>query len=161
MTVEYARLHLSQMDKSGNKKSYQSEFTALRNAIARCHRETDPSYADYGARGIYVFDDWRHRDLGFDRFLAHVGPKPSSDLWLDRLNNDAGYIPGNVAWRTVSQQNKNKRSWAVVISIVGVSKSLKKWSDLSGVDPTTIRSRIKSRRPEGDWLHVGRLPKRG
>lgn len=87
---------------------YKSEYQALINARSRCTNPNVPCFADYGGRGIKVHPDWCGRG-GFDRFLAHIGPKPSPSLTLDRLDNDKGYEPGNVAWRSRKDQMANRR----------------------------------------------------
>jgi hypothetical protein len=45
----------------------------------------------------------------FAAFYRHVGSKPSSDLSIDRLNNNGSYKSGNLAWRSASEQVRNRR----------------------------------------------------
>lgn len=63
---------------------------------------------DYSGRGIAVCSEWKGVG-GFERFLAHIGPRPSSEHSLDRIDNDSGYAPGNVRWATRSVQAFNRR----------------------------------------------------
>lgn len=98
-----------------NNKLYRSEYYALHGAIQRCHCVTHFNYPTYGGRGLTVCDDWRKRG-GFDAFLEHIGPKPSPDLTLDRIDNDRGYHPGNVRWVTMAEQAANRRSNAAAIA---------------------------------------------
>jgi len=74
----------------------------------RCHNPSHAASRYYGGRGITVADEWRDN---FTAFYAHIGPKPSPDHSLDRINNDGNYQPGNVRWATWSQQNKNRRPY--------------------------------------------------
>ena len=62
--------------------------------------------ANYWDRGIRVCEAWQN---DFMAFYNHIGPKPSPELSLDRIDNDRGYEPGNVRWATRSQQMKNRR----------------------------------------------------
>lgn len=142
------------------KQKYQSEDKALINAIHRCHSPHNAAYKNYGARGIKVCDEWRNPTTGFQDFIDHIGPKPSPSLSLDRLDNDKGYEPGNVAWRTRREQNLNRRTFAQKVTIAGEVRTLEEWGQISGVDATTIRSRIVGGRAEHEWLHKGRLPHR-
>ncbi len=103
------------IQKGGNKarysfkKEYHAEYQALINAIHRCHNPEHRSYHNYGARGIEVCKAWLE-EMGFYKFLEHVGPRPSEDHSLDRINNDKGYEPRNVRWtdRTTQQNNRRK-----------------------------------------------------
>jgi hypothetical protein len=51
----------------------------------RCEQPSHDSYQYYGGRGIRVCDRWRDC---FDNFLADMGPKPSPDHSIDRIDND-------------------------------------------------------------------------
>ena len=91
-----------------NRLTYKSEYTALANAGQRCANPNDSSYKDYGARGITVHSSWRGEG-GFQRFMEHIGPKPSPELTLDRIDNDKGYEPNNVRWASRKEQLMNRR----------------------------------------------------
>jgi hypothetical protein len=66
------------------------------------------NYRYYGARGITVCDRWAGSN-SFPEFYADVGPRPSPDHSIDRIDNAGNYEPANVRWATLSEQNKNKR----------------------------------------------------
>lgn len=91
-----------------NRDKYKSEYQAIVNARSRCSNPLAIDYHNYGGRGITVHPDWCGKG-GFDRFLAHIGPKPHPDLTLDRIDNDKGYEPGNVRWTTRQVQFRNRR----------------------------------------------------
>lgn len=79
------------------------EYTAFQNAKNRCHREADPRFHAYGARGIAMkFKDFRE-------FYAHIGPRPTPDHTLDRIDTNKSYEPGNVRWLLAKDQPKTKR----------------------------------------------------
>ena len=84
------------------------EFSVYRNMIARCYIKSSSHYENYGGRGIRVFAEWRGRG-GFERWLRHIGPRPSESHSIDRINNNRDYEPGNVRWATDAQQSRNKR----------------------------------------------------
>jgi hypothetical protein len=84
------------------------EHRAWAGMIARCTNPSGPAFAHYGGRGITVAPEWIGPG-GFERFYAHVGPKPSPKHSIDRIDNDGGYRPGNVRWATQGQQMRNTR----------------------------------------------------
>lgn len=73
----------------------------------RCRNLASRDYPNYGGRGISVCDRWRN---SFDNFMADMGPKPSLEHSLDRINNSGNYEPSNCRWATRPDQNINKRS---------------------------------------------------
>ncbi len=73
----------------------------------RCHDPRNNRYAEYGARGITVCEEWRN---DFAAFFAHVGERPSVKHSIDRIDVNRVYEPGNVRWASIVQQANNKRS---------------------------------------------------
>jgi hypothetical protein len=83
-----------------------SEYRIWCGMIQRCTNPNVKAFGRYGGRGIRVCDEWRN---SFETFLAHVGPRPSTDYSIDRYpNKDGNYEPGNVRWATQSEQCLNK-----------------------------------------------------
>lgn len=85
---------------------YRSEYVAWANMRARCTRPVHRDWHNYGSRGITVCASWL---TSFAAFIEHIGPKPSPELSLDRIDNDGHYEPGNVRWATNAQQQANRR----------------------------------------------------
>lgn len=91
------------------------EYTAWLNLKRRCTDPNHPSWKDYGGRGITVCDAWL---ASFAAFLGDVGQRPSPLHTIDRLDNDKGYEPGNCAWRTRREQQRNRRAVKLTFAIV-------------------------------------------
>jgi len=71
--------------------------------MRRCANPKHPRWADYGGRGIkFLF-------TSFQQWLDELGPRPSTQHSVDRIDNNRHYEPGNMRWATRSQQNRNRR----------------------------------------------------
>lgn len=80
----------------------------------RCRNPKRHNYKNYGGRGIKVCGRWND----FRNFVADMGPKPSPNHSLDRIDVNGNYEPSNCRWATIHQQNANQRSNN---NVVGVS----------------------------------------
>lgn len=81
--------------------------------VDRCISEKNPSYHNYGGRGIKVCRDWLN---SFDAFAewalssGYVLNAPQGQYTLDRKDNDKDYSPDNCRWITIQRQQNNKRT---------------------------------------------------
>ena len=85
-----------------------------RSMISRCHNPKTKNYHNYGGRGIAVCDRWREPNgVGCKNYIEDIhtilGPQPSPEHSLDRMDNDGIYIIENMRWATNSEQVKNQR----------------------------------------------------
>lgn len=114
------------------------EYSAWSHMLSRCYTEDNEQFVNYGARGITVCQRWRE---SFSHFLADMGERPSSDLSLDRINNNGNYGRGNCRWATTKEQQRNRRN-NHLITIKGITHCLTEWADVSGVDYRIIAARL-------------------
>ena len=71
----------------------------------RCYNKNNKSFVDYGGRGIKVHP--RYFDM--QNFVDDLGPRPTKEHSLDRIDPDGDYAPGNIRWATHREQIENRR----------------------------------------------------
>lgn len=71
----------------------------------RCHNMQSWAWKWYGGRGIKVCERWDDPAV----FLADMGPRPTQEHTIDRIDCDGDYEPGNCRWATMLEQCRNKR----------------------------------------------------
>jgi hypothetical protein len=76
-------------------KTHAAEYSIWNSMRQRCQNPKIATFKFYGGRGITVCRAWAE---SFDAFLRDVGPRPSPDLVLDRIDKAGNYEPGNVRW---------------------------------------------------------------
>lgn len=115
------------------------EYMIWAGIIQRCENRNLPEYPYYGGRGIRVCDRWRN---SFVNFFDDMGPRPSKDYSIDRINPDGNYTPENCRWITRSENSKrarrNKKSKYVVKGETLVEASMR-----LGCIPEIVYSRIR------------------
>lgn len=120
-------------------KTNTPEFNVWKHMLSRCHNANNKSFKNYGGRGIAVCDQWRK---SFEMFLSDVGPRPSVQHSIERIDNNGNYEAANCKWATRIEQGSNKRN-NVMVTIEGVEKTISEWARNYGVDPRTAWFRHK------------------
>ena len=116
------------------------EYNAWILMKARCHNKNHPRYKEWGGRGIKVCDEWRSTFLSF---YNHIGPRPSPNHSIDRINGDKGYEPGNIRWATAKEQSNNRPTWCHYLTFNGRTLNTTQWSEELGITREKIKDRIR------------------
>lgn len=107
--------------------------------IQRTRNPNNPNYADYGGRGIGVYDLW----LTFEPFQIWALKSGYTDsLTIDRIDNNKGYSPDNCRWVDRKKQSRNRRS-SHMLTYQGETKTLGEWAEQFGINRTTLARRLK------------------
>lgn len=126
-------------------RSQSSEYRIWHQILRRCCDPKSADYYSYGRRGVKVCDRWRN----FSNFLSDMGPRPSADHSIDRINNDGDYEPGNCRWATPVVQSNNRRSNHIVAAM-GRKLSIAEWARVTGISQFLIAQRINKLGWPGD-----------
>ena len=96
-------------------------FKRWRSMHDRCENVDSRNYKKYGGRGIKVCDEWQEfkpfgewaRANGYDDSLA-----------IDRIDNDGNYEPSNCRWVSLAENNRNRRTVKINMSIAKLMRKL-------------------------------------
>jgi len=61
--------------------------------------------------GVRMAEEWQNDVTAFESFLLSLGPKPTPEHTLDRIDPSGNYEPGNLRWASKSEQSQNRRSF--------------------------------------------------
>jgi hypothetical protein len=123
-----------------------SEYRAFHTAKQRCQNRNDKHFKYYGKRGIkFLFKS-------FPEFLQEVGRRPEG-RWLDRIDNDGNYEPGNLRWATHSESLKNRRMTPKRLRALRKMTPKKLRACLRNL---ILASRVRTRKMTPQWLKACR-----
>lgn len=114
------------------------EYATWSAMRARVQNPNTKNYQGYGGRGITLCERWEK----FENFYEDMGPRPTPQHTLDRIDNDGPYCPENCRWATVTEQAENRRS-TIRLTHQGKTQSATAWAREFGVSGRRVRSRAR------------------
>lgn len=129
-----ASLTLKHGERGGERRDRSPEYKAWDSIKQRCLNPKTKGWEWYGGRGIRIANEWRY---DFSAFLAHVGPRPSPQHSIDRIDSNGDYAPGNVRWATWTEQARNRSNNRIVNGV-----TLKQAAERAGIPYKTVKGRI-------------------
>lgn len=119
-------------------RTKEPEYWSWVRMRRRCLQPKHKSYKDYGGRGISICPEWVDDYVAFRTYL---GPKPSLDHTVERIDNDKNYEPGNVCWATRLIQTRNRRGLRS-ITHNGETHCMSVWAERLGLKRHQIKARL-------------------
>jgi hypothetical protein len=117
--------------------------TIWQHMRARCFKQKQSDYKNYGERGITVCDEW----LVYENFRDwSLQNGYDEKLSIDRKDVNGNYEPSNCRWATAKVQNNNRRNNTIYI-LNGESKTISQWCDFHGIKYHTVKERLKRHIP--------------
>lgn len=116
--------------------SKSPEYNSYNAMRQRCYYHRHKDYGRYGGRGIRVCDRWLE---SFENFYADMGPKPSIDHSVDRIDANGDYTPENTRWANRFQQSRSRRNTIRVFLPDGRNVTLKEASEHYGANYGGVR----------------------
>lgn len=122
--------------------SHTPEHAAWQQALTRCYNKNSKDYQGYGGRGIYMCDQWRNDFLSF---YQDMGPRPSPQYSLDRIDNNGPYSAENCRWATPSEQRNNRgpvRHSKIAVLYKGETRTMASLARQFAIPEKTLRARL-------------------
>lgn len=115
------------------------EYMAWNAMWTRVKSKTNAKHLkNYSGKGVTVCDRWKDPKA----FIADMGPKPSPEHSLDRIENSRGYSPENCRWATRQEQswNRCRTKW---VSFNGETLPGAEWARRIGITGSTFYARLR------------------
>lgn len=99
------------------------EYRIYHQMKQRCLNPNDSAYKHYGGRGITICQRWL---ASYETFLKDMGPRPSKQYSVDRIDYNREYSPENCRWADRITQANNTRATSF-LTLNGVTKCSTDW----------------------------------
>lgn len=94
-------------------------YNRYKNMIDRCYNVNNPSYSDYGGRGIKIQEEWLQNPFSFYNYVESLEGYEriiEDEYEIDRIDNNLDYQLGNIRLATKSENCSNRRTNRTVIA---------------------------------------------
>lgn len=105
----------------------------------RCSNKNRLAFADYGAKGISVCDEWKTFEP-FHEWALRSGYE--DNLTIERKDINIGYCPENCEWIPRGDQNKNTHR-NVLVTFKGETMIVSDWARRTGLPVGRLSHRLR------------------
>jgi hypothetical protein len=123
----------------GRQKKYPLEYKCWQNMRSRCNNPRSTGYQYYGGSGITVCPEW---NISIDAFVEDMGPRPSLNHSIERVDREGHYTKENCKWATDVEQARNTGR-NCVITYGEESLCVAEWGERFDIKPNTITTRLR------------------
>lgn len=110
----------------------------------RCTDSNHPTFKNYGARGITIFEEWKSSYSAFKQWAVSHGY--SDNLELERIDVNDGYSPTNCKWVSHHEQTLNRRD-TLYVTLGDVTMKLRDFCHYHSISVNTVNN----------WRHLNIL----
>lgn len=122
--------------RNGSKKDFPAEYRILTGIKDRCLNKKSKYYSRYGGKGIKICDRWLGK-YGATNFIKDMGPRPSKEHSIERIDNNGDYCPENCKWGNWYEQ-ENNRGVNKYYEYRGKRMTLPQWARELGISYQTL-----------------------
>ena len=119
-------------------KRYTPEYGIWCRIKQRCYNPKTTDYAYYSKRGIKVSDEWI---TSFETFYQDMGPRPSKNHSIERIDNNKDYQASNCKWIEKPLQARNTRKNRY-LTYEGQTLTMSEWNRKLNLPPGLLEQRI-------------------
>lgn len=120
-----------------HKKELRFRYEGIKQ---RCYNKNNPSYKNYGERGIVMCDLWKNNFMSFYNWSIENGYK--KNLTIDRIDVEDNYCPENCRWVDRKCQSRNKRG-NVFYDFCGKKMTLPEICEITNKNYKNVYKRVK------------------
>jgi len=113
---------------AGHHREEYRIWVGIKTRVFNPNRRNNRRYLKLGMYAPWAKD--------FELFFHAVGPRPSPQHTVDRIDNNKGYFPGNVRWATPAEQARNTSRNLRINGVV-----LTDYAKAQGIPYNTLRDR--------------------
>ena len=144
--------HEYRYDEKGIAYSNTRLYRIWSSMKSRCTSPSHTAYINYGAKGITVCDEWSGDFGAFREWAMATGydeDAPRGKYTLERIDVNGPYSPQNCCWKTIQEQERNKRT-TIYVEDNGEMVCLKEYCDRHGLNYKTWKYRNSTKERESE-----------
>lgn len=116
-------------------KRFRKEYQIWHRLRAMCEDPNSPEFHRAGALGKHFSSRWQE----FAAFLMDLGPQPTDDHGVYRIDPNGDFVPSNCHWALKTEQ---VRDGARLLTYKGETLPLSAWARRVGINKATLDHRI-------------------